>query len=198
MSATRAALIRRARQLTAEQGLSGFTIEELCEQVGVSRRTFFNYFPSKEDAVIGRPEVGLDERTLLEFAFSPPAGDGLIDELAALAVHFFEIAEFDTTHVQEFRAALDREPRLFSTLMKSAEHEEQRLVEAVAAREGLHLDDPVAAIAVLLVSTLVRRSADQFFAQANDLSFAHLMSINLHAARRVLAPTTAHSHEGTR
>ncbi len=37
----------------AHYGLNGFTIEQLCEDVGVSRRTFFNYFPSKEDAIIG-------------------------------------------------------------------------------------------------------------------------------------------------
>ena len=45
---TRAALVARARHLTAREGLTGFTIQELCDQVGVSRRTFFNYFPTKE------------------------------------------------------------------------------------------------------------------------------------------------------
>ena len=42
-----------ARRLIIANGLTGFTIEELCEEVGVSRRTFFNYFPSKESAIIG-------------------------------------------------------------------------------------------------------------------------------------------------
>ncbi|MDD0857104.1 TetR family transcriptional regulator [Arthrobacter alpinus] len=51
--ATRSAITARARALTAQDGLNGFTIEQLCEDVGVSRRTFFNYFPSKEDAIIG-------------------------------------------------------------------------------------------------------------------------------------------------
>src|SRR5258707_8029297 len=52
MAATASRLTTLSRRLTAERGLNGFTIEELCDEVGVSRRTFFNYFPSKEEAVV--------------------------------------------------------------------------------------------------------------------------------------------------
>ncbi|WP_449372113.1 TetR/AcrR family transcriptional regulator [Arthrobacter psychrolactophilus] len=37
--ATRSAITAAARRLTSQNGLNGFTIEQLCEQVGVSRRT---------------------------------------------------------------------------------------------------------------------------------------------------------------
>ncbi|MCW4457511.1 TetR/AcrR family transcriptional regulator [Microbacterium sp. MPKO10] len=46
-------LIDLAREWTARDGFTGFTVDELCEAAGVSRRTFFNYFASKEDAVLG-------------------------------------------------------------------------------------------------------------------------------------------------
>ena len=52
-AATRTAITAVARSLTAEHGLNGFTVEEVCEAAGISRRTFFNYFQSKEDAIIG-------------------------------------------------------------------------------------------------------------------------------------------------
>jgi AcrR family transcriptional regulator len=42
-----------AQQLTEQHGLEGFTMEELAEAAGVSRRTLFNYYPSKIDAVLG-------------------------------------------------------------------------------------------------------------------------------------------------
>ncbi|MBG6191909.1 AcrR family transcriptional regulator [Arthrobacter sp. CAN_A212] len=45
---TRSAICDTARRLTIDKGLSGFTVEELCEQVGISRRTFFNYFPPRK------------------------------------------------------------------------------------------------------------------------------------------------------
>jgi AcrR family transcriptional regulator len=54
-AATRVAITDAARSLTAAHGVNGFTIEQLCEDVGISRRTFFNYFPGKEDAILGDP-----------------------------------------------------------------------------------------------------------------------------------------------
>lgn len=42
-----------------EHGPGATTVEAIAEQAGVSRRTFFNYFPTKEDAILGSrtPEV---------------------------------------------------------------------------------------------------------------------------------------------
>src|SRR5699024_8245686 len=50
---TRAALHRAAVTMVAERGVGGVTTEEIAEEAGVSPRTFFNYFPTKESAVLG-------------------------------------------------------------------------------------------------------------------------------------------------
>src|SRR6478735_12637303 len=72
-----------ARRLTAERGFAGFTIEELCSEVGVSRRTFFNYYASKENAVLGFA-VHSDNAELAE-AFV--AGNGtLLDDFTELLI----------------------------------------------------------------------------------------------------------------
>lgn len=44
---------KTAEKLALEQGLINTRVEEIADIVGISRRTFFNYFPTKEDAVLG-------------------------------------------------------------------------------------------------------------------------------------------------
>jgi AcrR family transcriptional regulator len=51
--ATRRAIQSAALRVVREQGLDGATIDEIARVADVSPRTFFNYFPSKEDAILG-------------------------------------------------------------------------------------------------------------------------------------------------
>jgi AcrR family transcriptional regulator len=50
--ATREALETAALKLVTERGIDGATIDDICAVAGFSHRTFFNYFPSKESALI--------------------------------------------------------------------------------------------------------------------------------------------------
>lgn len=59
--ATRAAITAAALRLAREQGPGGFTVDQVAAEAGVSRRTFFNYFPSIEAAVTLPVEEFLDE-----------------------------------------------------------------------------------------------------------------------------------------
>lgn len=53
-----------------QRGLDDTTIETVAKTAGVSRRTFFNYFPTKEDAVLGTREPWLPEDDWEEFVYS--------------------------------------------------------------------------------------------------------------------------------
>ena len=50
---TRLRIEDAATLLVDEHGFAAVTVEEICEKAGISRRTFFNYFDSKDSAVLG-------------------------------------------------------------------------------------------------------------------------------------------------
>ena len=57
--ATRNAIHAVALRLIGERGAAGVTVEEICEEVGVAPRTFFNYYPTKLDAAFDMPQTEL-------------------------------------------------------------------------------------------------------------------------------------------
>ena len=59
-----------AVMLVLEKGLAATTIDAIAAAAGVSRRSFFNYFPTKEDAVLGTREPWLPEEDWEEFVSS--------------------------------------------------------------------------------------------------------------------------------
>lgn len=59
--ATRDALGESALQLFAARGFDAVAVEEIAAAAGVSRRTFFRYFPSKEAAFFAEQERRLDD-----------------------------------------------------------------------------------------------------------------------------------------
>jgi AcrR family transcriptional regulator len=56
---TSEALHIAAAELVLEHGLDATTIDAISDRADVSSRTFFNYYPSKEDAVLGIDEVAV-------------------------------------------------------------------------------------------------------------------------------------------
>ncbi|MFI6289501.1 TetR family transcriptional regulator [Streptomyces sp. NPDC051018] len=70
----REALAEAAFQLFLERGFERTTVDDIVARAGVGRRSFFRYFPSKEDAVFPDHESCLDEMTA--FLEARGGGDG--------------------------------------------------------------------------------------------------------------------------
>lgn len=190
-AATASRLTSLARQWTAERGLTGFTIEQLCEAAGVSRRTFFNYFPSKDEAVLGIDETDEAARFALVFIERGSRGwPAVIDDLIEMAADFSAAMDFGASDHSEFIAAVEREPRLLARALGMNRQREQQLAEMVAAREGVATGDPRVRAVIALFSSMARMAVEELLAHGGAADFRGSLTSSLAALRGVLTPST--------
>jgi AcrR family transcriptional regulator len=82
--ATRRAIQVAAMRLTTQHGLDGVTVDAISRAADISPRTFFNYFPSKEEAVLGdSPELPGDDVIEAFVQADGPLFDDLVLVIAA-------------------------------------------------------------------------------------------------------------------
>jgi AcrR family transcriptional regulator len=72
--ATARKIEREAVRLATIQGLEHTTVDQICEAVGVTQRTFFNHFATKEDALLGIDLPHVDEERARAYLSSTSVG----------------------------------------------------------------------------------------------------------------------------
>ena len=132
--ATRIALHRAALQLVAERGLEHVSVDDIAARADVSPRTFFNYFPAKDDAVLGLDPDVLTQQ--VQAFLLRPADETPIQALRAVAHD--QAAEMATeTELWPLRLrVIDAHPSLLGRLAASFGEAERALAEAIATRSG--------------------------------------------------------------
>ena len=153
----RSALSSAARQLFLARGFENVTVEQIAQAAGVSRRTFFRYYESKEDVMVERSDQ-LAEQLLAELASRP------LNEPPLLAIRNALVPAVQTTLVQGqlFRDAI-RLLRGNSPLRRAMMEHRNRLEERIAALMAQRMGAAPGDKTPMLLGFLTRALQDSAF-----------------------------------
>jgi len=128
---TNAAIERAAVELVLEHGYDQVTVDMICEAAGVSQRTFFNHFKTKDAALLGPELPTIDERAAREFIVS----DGpLLAEAVGLIRISPEHIPVDHRLIAERIRAVSTHPALLARQLERLGAIEGELREIIALR----------------------------------------------------------------
>jgi AcrR family transcriptional regulator len=133
--ATRAALREAALRLSVRHGVENVTVEQIAEEADIALRTFFNYYSSKEEAVVASAASGA-EALIAEFRARPRTESVLQAFREALLIVMDQSDTARRDYIEVLRL-IRRAPSLVPQQMAVLAAQEKALAEAIAERIGL-------------------------------------------------------------
>jgi AcrR family transcriptional regulator len=132
---TRAQIVRAAMELFAERGFDRTTITDIAAAADISPRTFFGYFPAKEDVVFHDTDEVVG--TLAAQLRGRAEGENAFDALRAWVLAYDEQADFASEKERARRRLIRETPSLTARERTHVATIESLLAEAVAEDLGV-------------------------------------------------------------
>jgi AcrR family transcriptional regulator len=129
---TRAQLERAAVLLAQEVGPENATVDAICASIPVSPRTFFNYFESKEDAILGVRDIPIDDE-LVAVHLAETAGQSLTEQVIGLLLRVMGPAIADTELHEARMELIKQHPGLLSRQIVQMTRMGEQLTTATSA-----------------------------------------------------------------
>ncbi|MFC0433900.1 TetR/AcrR family transcriptional regulator [Kutzneria buriramensis] len=155
---TRQLLTDTATEMFLDRGFDAVRVAEVAAACGVSEKTVYNYFPTKESLVVDHPDTAIATlRPALASAKSPV--DAVLTVLAGelRAVASWLASQPDAVErFARFAALIDATPPLRAYQREMAGRLVGVIAEAIAARAGVPSDDPEPQIVAIALVGLWR------------------------------------------
>lgn len=167
---TRRELINAAVDLCLKQGYEATTVEQICDEVDISPRTFSRYFATKDSVFIAVLDDLADE-IVTELA-AQPAELGPLESLRAAHVSVLtRVARGPLFGLTTDRIVLIlRIVYSSDTLRQSAiEYRSRPAMDLLANHMGVPLDDPSLQLAVALFATTIVSACKDLVAESPDV-----------------------------
>jgi AcrR family transcriptional regulator len=193
--ATRRALHDAALRLALERGLEHLTVEEISAAADVSVRTLFNYFPSKERAILGDDLLQVDQGQAM--AIMSDAAD-VLDGLYGVAMALVAGTAPRREQVLMRWQLMERYPTLLPQMLLQLEQTNKVLALAVAARTVAAPDDAYPQLMAAVASAAMRTAVRRWTADHGDHSLEHHVTEVFGLLRDGLAPYGSRGPSGLR
>ena len=131
--ATRRAIQLAAITIVRDSGLDRLTVDEIGRVADISPRTFFNYFPTKEAALIGDAPSLPSSESIVRFV-DDSSGRSVLAGIGALLHEARDLVAGDRELSQLRRTVLKEHPHLFAMRMATLKHFEDELHTVILQR----------------------------------------------------------------
>jgi AcrR family transcriptional regulator len=123
-----------AQDLFAAQGYDNTTVDQIAAAAGMSKRTFFRYFPSKDDLVIGKYDLFADR--MAEALDARPKNEPVWESLRRM----FDITldyvqdEHQRARSEAMDAIVRSTPQLYARYLEKMQRVQELLIGRIAVR----------------------------------------------------------------
>lgn len=131
-AATRVALHRAALELVEERGLARVSVNDIAMRADAAPRTFFNYFASKADAVLGLDPA--DVRRMMEALAQRPGGETRLVAVRAVLREYTQAMTDDVELWSQRLRVIDSNPPLEQRLASELARIERDVAETISQR----------------------------------------------------------------
>jgi AcrR family transcriptional regulator len=156
------ALQQAALNLFAQQGYDATTTDEIADLAGVSHRTFFRYFPTKE-SVLFVGEYGWFQSFTMHFLAQPAELSDFDAARATLRVLIKDLTKIRKALVL-YERAISSSTTLRGVLSDRQQHDIATVATAIATRRGLTKPDEACTVLATTVLVMHRRAVMRWLA----------------------------------
>jgi AcrR family transcriptional regulator len=176
-----------AQDLFVEQGYDSTTVDQIAAAAGMSKRTFFRYFPSKDDLVIGKYDLFADR--MAEALDARPADEPVWESLRRVFDITVDYVQDDHQRARNdaMEAIVRSTPQLYARYLEKMQRVQDLLIGRVAVRltsRDQVATDPKPAAIVGAAFACMQAARQAWFASDRNEEFGSYLD-NAMAALRV-------------